>query len=103
MNKIIYKYPLDFTYPQTIKLPSSAEILYVDSQRNTPTIWAIIDTDDKSTIEVDVYIIWYLGKLLMLVINYILVHVWPKTETFVWHIFIDYSKSENIILPGVDL
>ena len=22
---------------------------------------------------------------------------------FVWHIFIDYSKSENIILPGVDL
>ena len=26
MNKIIYKYPLDFTYPQTIKLPSSAEI-----------------------------------------------------------------------------
>lgn len=38
MNKIIYKYPLDFTYSQTIKLSSSAEILYVDSQRNTPTI-----------------------------------------------------------------
>lgn len=27
------------------------------AKRNTPTIWAIIDTDDKSTIEVDVYII----------------------------------------------
>lgn len=38
MNKIIYKYPLEFTYPQTIKLPSSAEILYVDSQRNTPGV-----------------------------------------------------------------
>lgn len=25
MNKIIYKYPLEFTYPQTIKLPSSAK------------------------------------------------------------------------------
>lgn len=38
MNKIIYKYPLEFTNPQTIKLPSSAEILYVNSQGSTPTI-----------------------------------------------------------------
>lgn len=102
MNKIIYKYPLEFTYPQTIKLPSSAKILYVDSQRNIPTIWAIIDTDDKSTIEVDVYIIGtgqtfdasnklYIGSCM------------TENGLFVWHIFIDYSKSENIILPGVDL
>ena len=95
MNKIIYKYPLDFTYPQTIKLPSSAEILYVDSQRNTPTIWAIIDTDDKSTIEVDVYII---GTGQAFDASNI-----TENGLFVWHIFIDYSKSENIILPGVDL
>lgn len=102
MNKIIYKYPLEFTCPQTIKLPSSAEILYVDSQRNTPTIWAIIDIDDKSTIEVDVYIIstgqafdasnkLYVGSCM------------TENGLFVWHIFIDYSKSENIILPSVDL
>ena len=102
MNKIIYKYPLDFTYPQSIDVLFFADILYVDSQRNTPTIWAIIDTDDKSTIEVDVYIIstgqafdasnkLYVGSCI------------TENGLFVWHIFIDYSKSENIILPGVDL
>ena len=102
MNKIIYKYPLEFTNPQTIKLPSSAEILYVDSQRNIPTIWAIIDKDDKTTMEVDVYIIGtgqtfdasnklYVGSCM------------TENGIFVWHIFIDYSKSENIILLGVDL
>jgi hypothetical protein len=26
-----------------------------------------------------------------------------ENGNFVWHIFIDYSKSENIILPGIDL
>lgn len=102
MNKIIYKYPLEFTNPQTIKLPSSAEILYVNSQGNTPTIWAIIDTNDKSTIEVNVYIIGT-GQVFDASNKLYVGSCTTENGIFVWHIFVDYSKSENIILPGIDL
>lgn len=43
MNKTIYKYPLDVTDVQEIKLPVGAEILTVQAQNGTLCLWALVD------------------------------------------------------------
>lgn len=44
--KTIYKYPLEAIDYQEIEMPASAEILTVQTQRGTPCIWALVDTDN---------------------------------------------------------
>lgn len=39
----IHKYPLSPVSTQTIELPAGATILTVQMQRNTPTLWALVD------------------------------------------------------------
>jgi len=44
--KTIYKYPLENTSGKyAISMPSEAEILYINAQRNVPCIWAMVDTE----------------------------------------------------------
>lgn len=43
--KIIYKYQLEVIDDLTISLPIGAEILTVQSQRDIPCIWALVDND----------------------------------------------------------
>lgn len=43
--KIIYKYQLEVKDNLTIELPIGAEILTVQSQRDKPCIWALVDND----------------------------------------------------------
>lgn len=43
MNKRIFKYPIQIEDVQSIKLPIGAEILCVQTQRNEPFIWALVD------------------------------------------------------------
>ena len=43
----IYKYKLEVTDSQTIKLPLGAKILTVALQDGEPHIWSMVDTNDK--------------------------------------------------------
>jgi hypothetical protein len=45
--KTIYKVELKITDVQTIELPSGAEILTVQNQRNSLCLWALVETDAK--------------------------------------------------------
>lgn len=40
----IYKYDLALIKEQGLMLPEGAKILKVDAQRNTPKLWALVDT-----------------------------------------------------------
>ncbi|MGL5912788.1 MAG: DUF7352 domain-containing protein [Bacteroidales bacterium] len=51
--KTIYKYPIEVTNEQTIKLPKGAKILTIQTQRETPCIWAMIDKTEQETEEVE--------------------------------------------------
>lgn len=42
----IYKYPIQVTDKQTIKLPAEYQILCVQVQETIPCIWALIDPDN---------------------------------------------------------
>lgn len=44
--KTIYKYQLDVTDVQTLHIPKNSKILNIQTQKNTPCIWALIDTDN---------------------------------------------------------
>lgn len=44
--KTIYKYAIDVTDEQIVKLPANARILTVQVQGGTPCIWALVDTNE---------------------------------------------------------
>lgn len=44
-NYSIWKYPLDITDNQTLKMPKGAKILSIQNQTHSPTIWALVDTE----------------------------------------------------------
>jgi hypothetical protein len=45
MNKKIYKYQLEVTDIQSIKMHTGAQTLCVQVQNNVPCLWAVVDTD----------------------------------------------------------
>jgi hypothetical protein len=47
MNKTIWKYILEVTDTQTIKLPKGAEVLSVQIQLGGPCMWALVDPNAK--------------------------------------------------------
>lgn len=53
--KTIYKYDLDTTDIQTVNLPTTHEILCIQTQHGKPTLWAKVDTNCSSTVNVNIY------------------------------------------------
>lgn len=47
--KIIYKYSLEITDEQIIRMPKDSKILCVQNQNGVPCIWALIDLDKKES------------------------------------------------------
>lgn len=45
--KTIYKYPLEITDNQCVKMPKDAQILTVQMQGKTPCLWAMVDTENE--------------------------------------------------------
>lgn len=45
--KTIYKYQLDVTDVQTLHIPKNSKILNIQTQREIPCIWALVDTNEK--------------------------------------------------------
>ena len=45
--RIVWKYALAMADTQLVNLPNGAEILSVQDQRGTLTIWAMVDPDEK--------------------------------------------------------
>lgn len=43
--KTIWKYELNFTEIQAIEMPDGAEILTVQTQRDVPMLWAMVDPE----------------------------------------------------------
>jgi hypothetical protein len=46
MEKRIYKYPLLITGIQMVELPVGAEILTVQTQNESPCLWALVDHNE---------------------------------------------------------
>ena len=90
MAKIIYKYPLVVQDVQTIKLPSNAEILSVQSQIvNTfrdreLVLWAIVNPQLDTEQERTIHIIGTGNPMPNKVLKYLGT---TQMNTFVWHIF----------------
>lgn len=49
MPKTIYKYTLEATDVQQIEIPQGAEILCIQTQNETPCIWALVDPNATVT------------------------------------------------------
>lgn len=45
MKKTIWKFPLEVTDKQFIKMPIGSEIISVQNQLETPCLWAIVNPD----------------------------------------------------------
>lgn len=44
----IWKFPLALTDVQTLKMPQGARILAVQTQDNTPCMWAVVDPEEDT-------------------------------------------------------
>ncbi len=49
MSKKIFKYPLETTDIQRIEMPQGAEILCIQTQNETPCIWALVEPNSTVT------------------------------------------------------
>lgn len=47
MQKVIYKYELNFKSVTTIEMPKSAEVLTIQMQNGIPCIWAKLNPDQE--------------------------------------------------------
>ena len=45
MSARIWKFPFEISGRLVIPMPKGAQILHVEPQDNTPTIWALVDTE----------------------------------------------------------
>jgi hypothetical protein len=59
---VIWKYPLEATDVQMVKMPKGAKILCVQTQGQTPCLWALIP-DTKATLEERHFSIYGTGHL----------------------------------------
>ena len=57
----IYKYQLETTAAQVLKMPTGAKILSVQIQLGLITIWALIDLYSKDILEERVFLIYNTG------------------------------------------
>ena len=48
MNKTIWKYPLEIEDNQSVELPIDAEILTVQTVKDKPYLWALVNPDGKT-------------------------------------------------------
>ena len=54
--KQIYKYPLQITYSQFIRIPKGSEILDIQMQNEVPQIWALVDPEaEVIEIKIEMY------------------------------------------------
>ena len=52
----IYKYVLEVTDEQTLSLPDESNILTVQTQRNEPCLWVLLDTAQTKRRDVTIWI-----------------------------------------------
>lgn len=52
MSQRIYKYSLRVTDIQEIELPIDAKILSIQTQREEPCLWALVETENKNQVRV---------------------------------------------------
>jgi hypothetical protein len=81
----IYKYLIDITDRQTIKLPADAEFLKVDVQNDTPYLWAMVNTS-KQNIDYDI-VIYGTGHDIRSWETLKHIGSFFHKNTFVWHVF----------------
>ena len=83
--KTIYKYKL-YSLKTLIELPCNHEILHVNSQDNTPTIWIKVDTD-QTNIQPKIFYVFATGQPLPENVDSMVFIGTAHCGTLVWHIF----------------
>ena len=84
--KVIYKYEFPIATEVEIELPYNSRILTVRIQNGKPRLWAIIDTDEKSTGKRKFYVFGTGNPLPEFITS--LKHINTISDgKFVWHIF----------------
>jgi hypothetical protein len=87
MNKrVIYKYPLELQGLNIIEMPKGAEILSIQEQLATITIWAILNPDEE-TKEKRFFEIYGTGQPFPVNRNYNWLATCVMKTGFVWHVF----------------
>lgn len=61
MPKRVYKYPLQLTEAQTLKLPAGAKVLSVMNQREDIVLYALVDPERDAQNNWDIYRVYVSG------------------------------------------
>jgi hypothetical protein len=92
--KKIFKYQLEITDRQIIKMPQGAKILSVQNQHNTLTLWAEVNPTSQM---VDRYFqVFGTGHPIEDELGDYLATVLTDNDRIVWHVFV---VPENPLLP----
>jgi len=85
--KTIWKFPLELTDRQTIKMPIDAQILSVQSQGNVICLWAIVDECDGNRLVPRTFFIAGTGNPLPCNPKSMAFIGTVQIVPFVWHVF----------------
>lgn len=85
--KTIYKYPIEITDYQTIKIPINAKIIHTGlDPHGIPCLWAMVDLTNNQTQTITIYVVGTGNPIP----NNVRQHIGSFNQgLFVWHIFIN--------------
>ncbi len=88
--KTIYKYPLEITDTQVIKLPCKHKILSVQEQNTKLTMWVLVDSNsDEKDVTIEIY-----GTGNPILTDFKRLTFIDTVQDFrglVWHVFIKFT------------
>ena len=90
--KVIYKYPLALKDSQTIYLPFGSRILSVQTQNDILCLWCLVETN-ATNVELTLRIIGTGNKIEDVDNLRHLGTVQTVHNSFVWHVFVDHTKT----------
>ncbi len=89
MSKTIWKYDLEVTDKQVIHAPKGAKFLTVQTQKNTPCLWVLVDPDiPRVSYSISTYGTGH--KIDDTIGTYIGTYM-TQADNFVGHVFNDYT------------
>ena len=89
-NHRIFKYELDITDRQILKLPAGSRILHADNQNGQLCLWAIVDAAKECATPVEIKIVGTGQPINDLDRERDVYFKTVMSGYFVWHIFISY-------------
>jgi len=91
--KTIYKYQFETADIVTLKLPTCAKVLTIQIQNDKPCLWALVDTENERTFDMELSIFGTGHEVKNLELSTYIGTYQERNGGLVWHVFEHYGSK----------